>query len=1547
MGKKILILVTVLSLFASGLIFAAPGNGNPPKRDNFKIMQSFLALVEATEKNEDGFPIPQLRNPEDYLRISEDFEIFIHYLPATEAHLRQHPLIRNFYLRSIFRVLMGSAEKVAGDGTGWHIAKSEGATGKEVVRELIAKNRLDAEAKTILRNQIMAMLAGSELKTQMKMASGFPKTMEPYLDDEFLKEIIALIAISKEHPPYIDLRPDRFLVSLNKLLNESLNKKNLRLEEKTAKKINEFNSQIENDFYSEAINRIEAKAKFPEYYGREDEYRKIVEILNKTEKSHILLTGKSGVGKSTLMKMVQDNFIKNNLSIKGTGPAIIFEMKIDTLANRFNPLEFKQLVEVAKLISSIIDRHIVLFVDEAHIANDEVKNSLKSFLSDSILTDGSKVHLVWSTTSQESRQLMSDPAFMRRWSTVNVDEFSDQQSIGLIKKSFFPIWKREFQGLESISDEAYQFAAKMGGVEQPNAANPSRIKELLEATITRKMVELQLKGLRAQNVEITQDDVMMYLRANHGQKLMAGDPNLQIIFNKMWEEFDQKYTGQDGLKSKLKNDLFQHFSNPLDHNMTSFIFAGPPGGGKSFLAEQMAENFFDGALLTINAGELGQGGMAITKLIGSSAGYVGSREQHSILTKFFADNPKGGIIKIEEADYLSHEIIQLFTNMITDRKVMDGLGKEWNTSKYMLVMNTNVGQDLMIPSNSKNRMTWEQYNIRRQAITEKVLVNGKRVEVVRKDKGEGVFEQFVEKIVMKSNANADTSIVSQEAQKQKRRYKFYYIMPPTKEEILFSAHKKVENYIKLAKSNYGVNVSIDPKLVEEIVDVEHFDFEKGYGFVNQQLEDKLLQFLNNHLHEKGETFVASLHKSAIEFEGRKHPENELWLTSNNGGHGKIEKYSLGIVLDNPENQWANSETMREKIKNFASLISKHIKGNENQIQDTKELLKLKMQDWNTRVVISQLGTTGNGKTEYFKAMSKTLYGTEEAMFKISGINHPHDLANYFRPPTGIVGGNEETEFERWFKARMNAGGGVILFDELLSFKGLQGDSLSKKIEVINQLYELLDEGFLRIGNTKYDARGFIIGITGNALQEFFEGIQDTPEAEKLIKRVLKETTHDEIVEYFAKLGVDSPKLARFGRIYLNGPLDKKVSYAIAESKLQEAFSAAEKKIGKGLKIKIDEKLSRLIVDKVSTVTQGMRKVNEMVDILVKAPLAGILNDLNIEINAIEVKFEDDQIRWFVNGKRVILAGKKVYEKAELEERSWQFKGRDKFEDRAPQLAENAMDKSLAESAEEVRITAIHEVYGHWMVGVMLERENPSEAISLLSGKGYLGYVRSKPDFYSQKTLTDLIKRIVTLEAGHRAVFYDGIKGLGGGSGRRKAESIPTDDLGKVEEILKAILSNNLVGDTGEFSAKNEKQIAKDIIRFIGKRMADNIIERGRTSDQFSEVYNHIMKVRFLDDVYLDKYVKEVKWELLGEAKDIFKSALEFALNEAKIKFKDKKEKTFLKLLTVDLLREIEVWTPSRSRDIIKSHSKNTEAAKEKISKMGKSDCIKLMKNFFK
>jgi hypothetical protein len=172
-------------------------------------------------------------------------------------------------------------------------------------------------------------------------------------------------------------------------------------------------------------------------------------------------------------------------------------------------------------------------------------------------------------------------------------------------------------------------------------------------------------------------------------------------------------------------------------------------------------------------------------------------------------------------------------------------------------------------------------------------------------------------------------------------------------------------------------------------------------------------------------------------------------------------------------------------------------------------------------------------------VAESIFGTRNAAFKISGISNWGDLNNYLRSDVGFMGSNQETDFEKWFKSRMFSGGGVIIFDELLSLSGLDQGAISAKISAINKLYDMLDEGVIRFGNKSYDASAFMIQLTGNALQEVFSRIDDSPESEKLVKRLLGKISDADIINYFNKLGIDAPKVARFGPIFINGPLDQK------------------------------------------------------------------------------------------------------------------------------------------------------------------------------------------------------------------------------------------------------------------------------------------------------------------------------------------------------------------------------------------------------------------------
>lgn len=1264
-----------------------------------------------------------------------------------------------------------------------------------------------------------------------------------------------------------------------------------------AKVLKDFLSSVESNHYDKSVKILNDPSKdFIEYFGRKEESEKIVNALTKLDKGHILLTGKAGVGKTTVLKMLSDAFIRGKIKVRDEASPIILELPITAVTNATDPTEIRTTVKQAELLSRALDRRIILYVDEAHISTPMTRNALKGFLTNMIepITENSKVHVVFSTTSQESRNFLSDSAFSRRFTEIHIPEFNREQTIQLIKQSYEPIWKRYHKKngyiFSGISEDAYEYAYRYASHEQPHAGNPTGTKELLEAAIVSK---LNTHSKMEQGpFQLEASDIQSYIRDHLHVSLVPGDPEFDQKFKEKWDAFNADYVGNEGAKGTIEEIIRSHFGQFNKNKMTALVNFGPPGGGKSYGAEMIAKHFFGGALLTINGAEFSNGGTgAESKLIGSPTGHVGSEEQRAILTKFIKDNPQGGVIKIEEADYLHQDVIRLFTNMITDQKFMDGLGKEWNSSKYIIWMNSNIGQELMIPIDAKNQMTWEQFNTRRKQATEYVIgKNGAPIERIKPQRLDEVFEQFVRQIVTQSNPGGDTSAVSQEAQKQKRRYKSIYTLPPNRDELIEAAHARVRRFIQDAQVEYGIRFEISPAEVDRIIDIQQYEFEKGYSYVIDQIEDKLFRNLTSHLHERGRTIEVHLEDYLAELNGNEIPSHRLVVTVQ--GLAPV-LYPLGAADRRQKNPWGDSPEMMARIRSLsAQMYEQGIRGNDEVIHHWKAQLKLKASDWNTRTVFTLLGTSGNGKTERFKALAKALYGSEKSVFQISGVTSKFDLSRYFRPPVGIQGGKEQTEFERWFLSRQSSGGGVILLDELLSFSGLSKAEIASRLEAFNELYDLLDEGFIRFGNTQYDARGFVIGITGNSLQEAFDKIGDDPDSESLVEKIKKSITHKEILEYLSQAGMDPPKVARLGIITVLGPQPRSITLQVAKAKLNASIQQMKKEGRYPIDITVDDAILEALVERVTTAKLGMRQVNRSFDDWVKGPLNAIKFDFP-HAKKIEMKLtEDKKTQWFVDGKEVALEGVKLSETG-VEERNWNLTSDfiESSSNRTPQLEDLPAPKKLKYTPDTLHSVAIHELYGHWMTEVLLSHKNPADAISLIAGENYLGFVRlAEEELYRIHDLSKLIKRQITLQAGHRAVFLNGQYATGGGhdGSARNPNTPPSDDIGKIDRIHDSMINNRLLPDLSERSPSQQKLLAKAFLTDVLDEAADAIILEGIRSKAFHGIYQQLIDSKYLGKQELDHYVETLDFSPFGSTDDFFLRHITRAIHTVSARWANKK-----------------------------------------------------------
>ncbi len=527
------------------------------------------------------------------------------------------------------------------------------------------------------------------------------------------------------------------------------------------------------------LTELAKKGDLDPVIGRKNEIERVIQVLCRRTKNNPVLLGEAGVGKTAIAEGLAQEIASGNV------PELLRDKKVITLDLALMVAGTKYRGQFEERIKAVMDeirrsRNVILFIDELHTIVGagsaegamDASNIIKPALS------RGELQCVGATTLNEYRKYIEkDAALERRFQTVKVEAPSVEEAI-LILKGLRP--KYEAHHKAKLTDDALEQAVKLSdryltGRFLPDKAidvmdeagararigamtRPPDVKEIekeiddiridKEAAIkaqdfekaaslrdTEKQAKDRLERILAdwreqreeREVIVTQDDIMHIVSKFTGVPLQRMEQKETAKLLAMEGELRQQVIGQDEAVVAISKALRRSRADLKDPRrpIGSFIFLGPTGVGKTFLARTLAEFMFgDGdALIQIDMSEYMEKFTA-SRLIGSPPGYVGY-EEGGQLSEAVRRRPYS-VVLFDEIEKAHPDVMNLLLQILEEGKITDSLGRKIDFRNTIIIMTSNVGAELI------KRQTSLGFGVPRgeqdyDAMKDKILEEAKRV----------------------------------------------------------------------------------------------------------------------------------------------------------------------------------------------------------------------------------------------------------------------------------------------------------------------------------------------------------------------------------------------------------------------------------------------------------------------------------------------------------------------------------------------------------------------------------------------------------------------------------------------------------------------------------------------------------------------------------------------------------------------------------------------------------------------------------------------------
>lgn len=419
-------------------------------------------------------------------------------------------------------------------------------------------------------------------------------------------------------------------------------------------------------------------------YGRDKEVAAVITSLRRRTKNNPVLVGEAGVGKTAIVEGLTLAILKGGVpeDLQGLTVRSLELSSLMTGEDGGFIAKFKKIIE--EMVATRGKN--LLFIDEFHTivgAGSQEGQALDAGnIIKPVLARGD-IQLIGATTLDEFHDYVeTDRALERRMQPIMVDEPSQPQAIRMIDQA-----KKIYEDYHhiAISHEAVKQAVSLSVRYITDRFLPDKAFDLIDEAATIASAE--------QKTVITEYEIAQVLKNRTGIPITTILKADKDRLEDLTEKLKRRVKGQDEAISAIVDAITIAQAGLQDENkpISSFLFLGPTGVGKTELSKAVAEALFDDetAMIRFDMSEYKQK-EDVVKFIGDRATRTKGQLTESVKQKPYS------VLLLDEVEKAHSEVMDIFLQVLDDGRLTDSTGRVISFKNTIVIMTTNIGAQKII-----------------------------------------------------------------------------------------------------------------------------------------------------------------------------------------------------------------------------------------------------------------------------------------------------------------------------------------------------------------------------------------------------------------------------------------------------------------------------------------------------------------------------------------------------------------------------------------------------------------------------------------------------------------------------------------------------------------------------------------------------------------------------------------------------------------------------------------------------------------------------------